>query len=155
MSRGNFYGRPGKWHHGSWSRYPQSWKKQQTARYNRFKRAAPVNPLRPSGYYRHRGLVQGGGINYTSHRFGRITSFRMPPRLMSSRPMGSNALVHVPRVKARMSRKYMAKKFIRTNRRSLYLAGGVAAASAGAYAIHRRRRTKRNYKGQFAGSYSS
>lgn len=41
----------------------------------------------------------------------------------------------------------------RISRRSMYALGGAAAIGAGGYAIHRRRRTKRNYKGQFAGSY--
>ena len=46
----------------------------------------------------------------------------------------------------------------RKSHRNLYIAGGVVAGSAAVgYAVHRRRtnRTRRNYKGQFAGSYSS
>lgn len=42
----------------------------------------------------------------------------------------------------------------RRSYRNLYIAGGVAAVGTGAYAVHRRRRrTKRDYKGRFAGSY--
>lgn len=51
---------------------------------------------------------------------------------------------------------YDTTKFLR--KRNALIAGGVALAGAGAYKIHRNRqnrknRVRRNYKGQFAGSY--
>lgn len=87
-------------------------------------------------------LTAGGGANYISHRFGRVTRFTIPAKTLG-KGKRTKSLMHVP----------MARTTSRRSYRNYAIAGGVAAAGAGAYAYHRRRRARRDYKGRFAGSY--